>query len=84
MSRGRRRLGRALIFLGAALWVPELWIVWVVVQTLMTPIRGPHGQLAQVHVNLNASAWVVGGLWTLTCWALVGFGAGILLKNRNI
>jgi hypothetical protein len=82
MARGSRRLGRALIFIGAALWVPELWIVWSLIDAMLTPIRGPGGQLVQVHVHLNLSAWVFGALWTLACWALVGFGVRILLKNR--
>jgi len=81
-SRGRRRLGRALVFIGAALWVPELFIAWTLVNALLTPIRGPNGQRAHIYVHLNASAWVAAVLWTLVCWGLVGWGALILLRNR--
>jgi hypothetical protein len=80
-SRARRRLGRALVFIGAALWVPELFIAWTLIHTVLTPIRAPNGQVAQIHVHLNASAWVVGVLWTLVCWGLVGWGVRILRKN---
>jgi hypothetical protein len=81
-ARGRRRLGRALVFIGSALWVPELFIAWTLIETLLTPIRGPNGQAAQIHIHLNPSAWVVGVLWTVVCWALVGWGVRILLRNR--
>ena len=82
-DRGRRRLGRALVFFGAALWVPELFIAWTLIETLLTPLRAANGQLAQIHVHLNPSAWVAAVLWTLVCWGLVGWGARILLGNRN-
>jgi hypothetical protein len=81
-SRGRRRLGRALVFIGAALWVPELFIAWTLIDTLLTPLRAANGQIAQIHIHLNSSAWALGVLWTLICWALVGWGVRILLRNR--
>lgn len=81
--RGRRRLGRALVFIGAALWVPELWIGWVLLDTLLTPIHGPNGQAAHIQIHLNPTAWIVGIGWTLLSWGLVAWGVRILLKNRN-
>ena len=81
--RGRRRLGRALVFVGAALWVPELFIAWTLIETLITPLRAANGQVAQIHIHLNASAWVLAVLWTLTCWVLVGWGVRMIRKSRT-
>jgi hypothetical protein len=81
-ARGRRRLGRALVFLGAALWTPELFIAWTLIDTLLTPIHAANGRVVQIHIHLNPSAWVAAVLWTLVCWGLVGWGVRILLKNR--
>ena len=80
-SRGRRSLGRALVFIGAALWVPELFIAWTLIDTLLTPIRAANGQAAQIHIHLNPSAWVSAVLWTLVCWALVGWGVLMIRKS---
>ncbi len=72
-QRGRRRLGRALVFVGVALWIPELWRVWTVLEVLFTPIH-VNGQLVQMHLNLNGSAWALLVGWALLCWALIGWG----------
>jgi len=82
--RGRRRLGRALIFVGVVSWIPELWIAWVIASTLFTPIRAPNGQVAHIQIHLNGSAWALGIVWTLLCWALMGWGVRILLKASSM
>ena len=79
--RGRRRLGRALIFIGVVLWIPELWIAWVLLDTLMTPIRGPNGEPVHIQIHLNPTAWLAGIGWTLLSWGLVAWGVRILRKN---
>jgi hypothetical protein len=81
-ARGRRRLGRALVFVGAALWVPELFIAWTLIDTLLTPLRAANGQVAQIHIRLNPSAWVAAVLWTVVCWGLVGWGVRMIRKSR--
>ena len=81
-SRGRRRLGRALVFIGVVLWIPELWLVWNLVTALFTPIR-VSGQLAQVHVNLNGSAWAAFIGWTVLCWALIGWGIRTIRRSQD-
>lgn len=82
-SRGRRRLGRALVFIGVALWVPELYIGWVLLRTLFTPVRASNGQLAQIHIHLNPSAWGAMIGWTLICWGLIAWGVRVIRKSRN-
>ena len=78
-SRGRRRLGRALVFIGVCLWIPELWYVWNLFRALFTPIR-VNGQLAEVHINLNGTAWAAFIGWTAVCWALIGWGVHTFRK----
>ena len=80
-GRGRRRLGRTLVFVGVALWIPELYIVWTLLYALFTPLRAPDGRLAQVHLNLNGSAWAALIGWTVLCWALIG--SGIRVRRRS-
>jgi hypothetical protein len=71
-----------LIFVGVALWIPELWIAWVVITALFLPVTAPHTMAkAQMHVHLNASAWVLAIGWTALCWALAGRGVRLLLKS---
>ena len=81
-QRGRRRLGRALVFVGVALFIPELWRVWTVLAVLFTPIH-VGGQLVQMHLNLNGSAWALLVGWTLVCLALVGWGIRTIAKSRE-
>jgi hypothetical protein len=81
-SRGRRRLGRALVFIGAALWVPELYIIWVLLETLFTPLHGPGGQAAQIHIHLNPSAWAAMIGWTALCWGLIAWGVRVIRHSK--
>jgi len=82
-SRGRRRLGRALVFVGVVLWIPELYYVWFLLRTLFTPIRVPDGRLANVHIQMNGSAWALAIGWTVLCLALIGWGIRVIRKSGD-
>ncbi|HUO22952.1 MAG TPA: hypothetical protein VMU59_10600 [Caulobacteraceae bacterium] len=81
-ARGRRRWGRALIFVGVGLWIPELYLVWALLRTLFTPLRAANGQVAQLHLQLNGSAWAAIIGWTALCWLLIGWGVRTLRKAQ--
>ena len=78
--RGRRRLGRALIFVGVMLWIPELYYAYVLLSTLLTPIR-VGGQRVHLTVHINPSAWVLAIGWTLVSWGLIAWGVWVLRKR---
>jgi hypothetical protein len=82
-ARGGRKLGRALVFAGVALWIPELYLVWTLLYALFTPVRAADGRLAQVHINLNGSAWAALIGWTALCWALIGWGLRMNMRGKN-
>jgi hypothetical protein len=72
-----------LVFVGVGLWIPELYVIWVLLRTLFMPIRAPSGQLAQIQVHLNGSAWAAMIGWTLLCWGLIGWGVRMLAKRTD-
>jgi hypothetical protein len=80
-GRGRRRLGRALVFAGVVLLIPELYFVWTLLVTLFTPIRAANGQMAQIHLQLNGSAWVTLIGWAAACALLIGWGLRIIRRG---
>jgi hypothetical protein len=81
--RKRRRLARLLVFLGVCLWIPELYYAWFLISTLLTPIRASNGQLVQMHMHLNGSAWALAIGWTLVSWLLIGLGIRGIIKGRR-
>jgi|GEM_PF-2928854 hypothetical protein len=81
-SRRRRRLGRTLVFAGVVLWIPELYFVWALLRALFTPIRASNGQLAQIHLHLNGSAWAASIGWTGLCWVLIGWGMWVVKRSK--
>jgi len=83
MSRGRRRLGRALVFVGVAFAVLETYYLWVLIGSLFLSLRGPGGQMAQIHIHLNASAWAMVIGWAALCAVLIGWGVRLIRKSRQ-